>query len=89
MQRYQLLTQNEIEQIHENSLRIMENIGIHMTYQPAKDLLAKGGAKVDGDTVYFPKKMVEDNLKTVPSSFTMYARNPEKNVYIDTEPPLT
>ena len=85
MQRYQLLTQNEIEQIHENSLRIMENIGIHMTYQPAKDLLAKGGAKVDGDTVYFPKKMVEDNLKTVPSSFTMYARNPEKNVYIDTE----
>ena len=77
MQRYQLLTQNEIEQIHENSLRIMENIGIHMTYQPAKDLLAKGGAKVDGDTVYFPKKMVEDNLQTVPSSCTINARNPE------------
>ena len=45
MQRYQLLTQNEIEQIHENSLRIMENIGIHMTYQPAKDLLAKGAQR--------------------------------------------
>lgn len=85
MQRYQLLTQNEIQQIHENSLRIMENIGIVFTYQPAKDLLAKAGAKVDGHIVRFPKEMVERELKNVPSSFTMYARNPKKNIEITTQ----
>lgn len=85
MQRYQLLTQAEIEQIHANSLRIMENIGIVFSYEPARDLLVKHGAKVEGHTVYFPPKMVEEKLKTVPSSFTLYARDPEKNVEITCE----
>lgn len=85
MQRYQLLSQDEIQMIHENSLRIMENVGIVFTYQPAKDIFAKAGAKVDGDLVYFPRQLVERELKNVPSSFTMYARNPKKNVEISTE----
>ena len=85
MQRYQLLTQNEIEQIHENSLRIMENVGIIFTYEPAKEILKKAGAKVDGDLIRFPREMVERELKNVPSSFTMYARNPKKNVEITCE----
>lgn len=84
-QRYQILTQNEIEQIHDTSLRIMEEVGIIMPYEPAKEILKKAGAKIDGDTVYFPRKLVEDQLKNVPSSFTMYARNPEKNVTLTTE----
>ena len=85
MQRYQLLTQAEIEQIHANSLRIMENVGVVFSYEPARDLLAKHGAKVEGHTVYFPPKMVEEKLKMVPSSFTLYARDPEKNVEITCE----
>ncbi|BFL47747.1 trimethylamine--corrinoid methyltransferase [Lactonifactor longoviformis] len=85
MQRYQVLSQNEIEQIHENTLRIMENIGVVMTYRPARDILEKGGAILDGERVRFPQKMVEKELKNVPSSFTMYARNPKYNVTLNTE----
>ncbi len=85
MQRYQLLTQAEIEQIHANSLRIMEHVGVVFSYEPARDLLAKHGAKVEGHTVYFPPKMVEEKLKTVPSSFTLYGRDPAKNVEITCE----
>lgn len=85
MQRFNLLTQAEIEKIHENSLRILENIGVVITYQPAKDVLAKAGAKIDGDIVRIPKNMVEEAIRLSPSSFTMYARNPEKNVLISTE----
>lgn len=85
MQRYELLTQGEIQKIHENSMRIMENIGIIFTHQAAKDILSKAGAKVDGDIVYFPKQMVERELKNVPSSFTMHARNPKKNIEITTQ----
>ena len=85
MQRYQVLTQNEIEMIHENSLRIMEKIGIVITYEPAREILVKHGAKVDGDRVYFPKSLVEEAIKLSPSSFTLYARDPKNNVEITTE----
>lgn len=85
MQRYQLITQSELEQIHENSLRIMENIGIIMTHKPALDILKKHGVKVEGDRAYFPKKLVEEAIKDCPESYTIYARNPEKNVEISTE----
>jgi len=84
MQRYQLLTQNEIEKIHETSLRIMEEVGIVFHYEPARDILKKGGAKVDGQTVYFPRDVVEQALKTVPSSFVLHGRNPAKNVELNT-----
>ena len=85
MHRYEILTKSEIEQIHETSLRIMENVGIVFSYAPARELLAKHGAKVDGHRVFFPRALVEENLKTVPSSFTLHARDPKKNVIIDTE----
>lgn len=82
---YQLLTQAEIEKIHETSLKIMGNVGIVFSYAPVRELLRTHGAKVDGDTVFFPKEMVEAKLSTVPSAFTLCGRNPEKNVEINTE----
>ncbi|EHL08368.1 trimethylamine methyltransferase [Desulfitobacterium hafniense DP7] len=85
MQRYQILSQNEIEQIHETSLRILEEVGVIFSYAPAREILAKGGAKVDGQKVYFPRAMVERERKKAPASFTLYARNPEKNVLINTQ----
>ncbi|HWQ75472.1 MAG TPA: trimethylamine methyltransferase family protein [Syntrophomonas sp.] len=85
MQRYQILSQSEIEQIHETSFRILEEVGVVFTYAPAREILSKGGAKVDGQRVYFPPNMVGREIKKAPSSFTLYARNPEKNVLINTQ----
>ena len=80
MQRYQVVSQNEIEKLHETSLRIMDEIGIVIPYEPALEVLKRGGAKIDGQRVHYPKEMVERELKNVPSSFTLYSRNPERNV---------
>ncbi|HML32431.1 trimethylamine methyltransferase family protein [Sporomusa sphaeroides] len=85
MQRYQTVRTEDIEKIHQTSLKIMEEVGVIFSYAPAREILAKGGAKVEGETVYFPKGMVERELKHVPSSFTLHARNPEKNVEFNTE----
>lgn len=83
--RYQLLSQKEIEMIHENSLRIMENIGIVMTDEQAREILSKHGAILDGERVKFPKKLVEEAIKLSPSSYTLHGRNSDKNVNISTE----
>lgn len=82
MQWYELLTQEQVEQVHETSLQILEQIGVDFTYPPALKVLSKGGAKVDGKRVNFPPRLVEQQLKKAPSQFRLYARNPEKDVVI-------
>jgi trimethylamine--corrinoid protein Co-methyltransferase len=62
----------------------MQNVGVVFSYAPAREILARHGAKTEGQTVRFPSALVEEKLKTVPSSFTLYARDPQKNVTIDT-----
>jgi len=82
MQRYAILTKTQVEKVHETSLQILDQIGVDFSYPPALKVLKKGGAKVDGERVYFPPKLVEGQINKAPSQFTLYARNPENNVTI-------
>jgi trimethylamine--corrinoid protein Co-methyltransferase len=82
MQWYELLTQEQVEQVHETSLQILTEIGMDFGYQPALKVLKKGGAKVDGKRVFFSSRLIGEQIKKAPSEFTLYARNPEHNVVI-------
>ncbi len=82
MKYFEYFSTNELEQIHEATLDVMETTGLLFAFEPAKDLFAKAGCKIDGSRVYFPKKLVEAQIEKAPSQFTLYARNPEKNVVI-------
>ncbi len=79
---FKYFSTNHIEQIHEATLIVLEKAGLVFTYQPAIDLFAKAGCKIDGQRVFFSKKLVEEQIKKAPSQFTLYARNPAKNVVI-------
>ena len=72
----------ELVRIHEATLTTMETTGLVFTYEPARNLLARAGCKIDGQRVFFPKKLVEEQIRKAPSQFTLYARNPEKNVVV-------
>ncbi len=80
MQWYELLTQAQIVQVHETSLQILSQIGMDFGYPPALEVLKKGGAKVDGERVFFSSRLIEEQIRKAPSEFTLYARNPEHNV---------
>ncbi len=82
MHQFEILTKTQLEKVHETSLRILEQIGVDFGYSPALEVLKKGGAKVDGQRVFFPPGLVEEQLKKPPAEFTLYARNPEHNVVI-------
>jgi trimethylamine---corrinoid protein Co-methyltransferase len=79
---FEYFSKNELEQIHEATLSIMETTGLVFSYAPARELFAKAGCKIDGEKVFFPGKLVEEQIKKAPSEFTLYARDPEKNVVI-------
>lgn len=80
-----VLSQTDIENIHEATLSILQRTGISIGYEPALEAFKKAGAQVEGDRVHLSRKLVEERIKAAPSSFTLYARNPEKNVVIGGE----
>ena len=82
MQPYTLLTNEQVEQVHETALQILTQIGVDFGYPPALAVLKKGGAKVDGERVFFPARFVEEQIKKAPGVFRLYARNPAKDVII-------
>ena len=82
MQRFAILTKTQVEKVHQTSLRILEQIGLEFGYPPALEVLKKGGAKVDGQRVFFSPGLVAEQIKKAPAEFTLYARNPAHNVLI-------
>lgn len=79
-----LLSDDQIEAIHQASLRILRDIGLNFLLPEAVDLLRRGGARVDDDgvRVRFDPAMVEETIRTAPSRFKMHSRNPAHTVEI-------
>jgi len=77
-----VLTQNEMALVHEHALKLLEEKGIVFESQKTVDTFKKAGAKVDDKIVFIPRKLVEDSLKKVPSTFKLAALDPAKEVTV-------
>lgn len=78
--KFDVLTLEEVGCVHDQAVKILEEVGVEFSYQPALQVFQKAGLQVVGNRVYFTKAFLEEILKNVPSSFTLHARNPEKNL---------
>ena len=76
------LSDDEIQAIHHNSLKLLENVGVNIDSEKAKRLLAGKGAKVSGDNVRFPKEMVTETLRAANTTMTLAARNDAKSAFL-------
>jgi trimethylamine--corrinoid protein Co-methyltransferase len=76
-----VLSEDDLDLIHDGAMRILEEIGLHVMNEKALALYEKDGAKVDWDKqhVFIDRSIVMKRLQTVPSEFTLYARNPDRN----------
>jgi trimethylamine--corrinoid protein Co-methyltransferase len=74
-----VLTDEQIQQIHEASLEVLEKTGVFLDHPQAQKILSDLGAKVSDDRkkVLLPRDLVEKLLKKSPSSFICGARKPE------------
>lgn len=79
---YELLDEAGLETIHEQSMTILEEIGLDFRDGPALELWRKAGAEIDGERVHIPRELLMEKLSTVPPQYTQHARNPERNVVI-------
>jgi trimethylamine--corrinoid protein Co-methyltransferase len=79
-----LLSADELESIHRASLTVLQEIGIDFMHAEAKAMLKSAGADVDpaSDRVRFDPAFIESQVGKAPQSFTLHARNPERNLVI-------
>ena len=77
----QILSEDEKLLIHQESLRILNQVGAQFHSQKARQILKKHGAKVDEETqiVRISEELVDQALAAAPKEFTLGGRLPEKD----------
>jgi trimethylamine---corrinoid protein Co-methyltransferase len=80
----EVLSDDQIEVIHNASLKLLETTGMRILHGPARRIFADAGADVNEaeQMVRFDPAFIEETIVTAPSTFTLRARNPERNLSI-------
>jgi len=90
MARVEMTFMNEREEtlIHEQSIKILEQIGVKVHSRSVLELLEEKGAAVDHDKMIakLPEELVKDALETAPKEFTLCARDPEHDLQLPSHP---
>jgi len=78
--RVDVLSREDIERIHADTLDVIESVGVKFPLPEALDILAANGASVDRDTCIarIPAAVVENALKSAPPTYTL-ADRPESD----------
>ena len=80
--RFKALTEKQIVQIHEQTILLLSKKGVAMTDISAREVFLRNGATVKGEHVLIPEKLIGQALQDAPSSFTVRARNRDRDVLI-------
>ncbi len=83
--RLEVLTPEEVKQIHEATLQIIEKIGVRFPSKRALEIWHAHGAEVDFNKMIVRAKpdLIEKALKSAPSAFVLGARDPQQNCQMD------
>ena len=77
---YKLLSEDDIAQIHDTSMRVIEEVGFQVNSDKALAFFRGAGAEVNGHIVRLPREKVMELLARAPSEVTLYGRQPEQNI---------
>jgi trimethylamine--corrinoid protein Co-methyltransferase len=78
----EVLTADQLEAVHQTSLRILEEHGIEFLDNESLSILKSAGADVTSGSnlVRFDRGLVSESIAKAPKEFTLHARNPERNL---------
>jgi trimethylamine--corrinoid protein Co-methyltransferase len=79
------LSKEDMQMIHEQALRVLQNTGIAVDDDKALKMLGDAGADVDfkTQTVKIPPNLVEKCLPKVSRQITLAGRNPERDLLLE------
>ncbi len=70
-----VLSSQEVEAIHETTLRILGEVGIVLAHRPAREMLQDAGASARGGRVLLPPHLVEGEIGHCPSQVAVRGRD--------------
>ena len=82
LERYDMLAEEQVEQIHDHAMQILQEIGIDFLHPRSLDVFRKAGVKIEDQRVRFDRAFIEEHIKKVPETFQVQARNPKNTVTI-------
>jgi len=86
----ELLTPEQVEQIHQASLQILSEVGVLVRNSEAREIFIQHGCRTEAgsEIVKFPMDVVEHFRKMFPPTFTFYARDPQYDVTLPGDAPV-
>jgi len=76
---FNLLSKKDIQYIHTNALKILEEIGVKVAHKEGEKLLLEHGCKqLENGAISFPVELVEKCLKSVPSEIHIFNQKGEE-----------
>ena len=77
------LDEEQIEHIHDSSMRLLEEQGIEVLGETALGVFRKAGARVGSDgIVKMDRGLVMEAISNAPREFTIAPRNPERSIHV-------
>ena len=78
-----VFSDDEAENMHQTALRMLEELGMRVLHEGARDYFAKGGARVDGEMVYIGRDMVDAAVASAPKSINAKGGHPDRDVTLE------
>ena len=78
----EILNPDQLQKIHDNSMRILSDIGIKVLDPRSRSYLAKAGCSVNegSEMVHFDPDLVMELVALAPATVDLHARNPDYNL---------
>jgi trimethylamine--corrinoid protein Co-methyltransferase len=85
-----LLTDEQVQTIHEASLTILEEMGLQVHNEVAHEVFQRHGCRIDTETgtVRFPQQVVEQWRQAFPDKFRFFGRDPKYDLTLPDDGPV-
>lgn len=77
-----MLSKKMIEKVIDEALQILETVGVYVANDEARRLLGQQGCRI-GERVYIPRDLIDECLRTTPSSIQVYDREGELSLTLE------
>ena len=84
----QSFTGRDVDTIHKGSMQVLQEVGVIFHHEKALEIFRHRGFRTSDRRVFFKEEQVMDAVRLAPKHFTLYARNPEKNLVIGGKDPV-
>src|ERR1700716_743833 len=82
LKRYEILGEEQVQQIHDQAMLILQEIGVDFLHPRSLDILRQAGLKIEDQRVRFERAFIEEQVAKAPASFEVQARNVKNTVTI-------